>query len=67
MPPNQNTISEFERENWLNAILPLSEAARLRGISIDTLKRQGERGEIEILELSPRRRGIRRRVALMLP
>ena len=66
MDVSSNNRSDLEREVWLNAILPLSEAARLKGISIDTLKRQGERGEIEILKLSPRRRGVRRRAALML-
>ena len=40
-------------------IASLREAAAIRGVSIDTLRRMGARGEIEILQLSPRRRGVR--------
>jgi hypothetical protein len=40
-------------------IASLREAAAIRGVSIDTLRRMGARGEIEILHLSPRRRGVR--------
>jgi hypothetical protein len=33
------------------------EAAR-RGVSVDTIKRMAKRGEIKVVTLSPRRRGI---------
>ena len=39
-------------------VLSLPECSAISNLSIDTLKRAGERGEINILELSPRRRGI---------
>jgi predicted HTH domain antitoxin len=51
--------------NWfeLQRIISLSEAAQLSGISIDTIKR---RHAEKIIQLSPRRRGMRMRDALML-
>jgi hypothetical protein len=58
---------------WLDTIVPLSEGARLRSVSVPALKgaeerRARERGEpSRIMELSVRRRGIRRRHALLLP
>jgi hypothetical protein len=48
----------------LQRIIPLSDAAQLSGLSIDTLKR---RHRDKILALSPRRLGMRVRDALMLP
>ena len=45
-------------------IVPLPEGATLRNVSVDTLKREGKRGNLTILELSARRRGITRREAL---
>jgi len=51
---------EVER---LDRIIPLSKAAELRGVSIDTLKR---REPENIIRLSPRRLGMRLRHALML-
>lgn len=54
------------REKWLDEILFLPQAAAIRGISVDTLKRMGKRGEVEILKLSARRKGVRRRVALQM-
>ena len=49
---------------WLDQIVPLPEGATLRGVSVDTLKREGKRGKVKILELSERRRGTTRREAL---
>jgi predicted HTH domain antitoxin len=51
--------------NWieLQRIVSLSEAAQLSGISIDTIKR---RHAEKIIQLSPRRLGMRVREALML-
>lgn len=40
-------------------VVPLPEASTITGLSVDTLKRCGARGEIKILKLSPRRIGIR--------
>jgi hypothetical protein len=45
-------------------IVPLEEAARLRGVSTDTLRRNYPE---KILQLSPKRRGMRLRDALQLP
>jgi predicted HicB family RNase H-like nuclease len=53
-----------EHEKWLDEIVTLAEGAALRRTSVDTLKREHKRGNLEILELSPHRRGIRRREAL---
>jgi hypothetical protein len=52
-------------EEWieLQRIVDLKEAARLSGMSIDTIKR---RHSDKIIDLSPRRRGMRVRDALML-
>lgn len=51
---------EVER---LDRIIPLSKAAELRGVSIDTLKR---REPEKIIRLSPRRLGMRLKDALLL-
>ena len=51
-------------ERWLDEIVYLPEGATLRKVSVDTLKRMGKRGEVEILDLSDRRKGIRRREAM---
>jgi hypothetical protein len=53
-------------EAWLDGIVSLPEAAKLRGdIHPDTLKRSPEIRD-KLLKLSARRVGIRRRHALML-
>jgi hypothetical protein len=56
--------SDPEYERWLDEIVPLPEGAYLRKVSVDTLKRESKRGNIKIIELSERRRGITRREAL---
>jgi hypothetical protein len=53
-----------EHERWLDEIVGLPEGAALRKVSVDTLKREHKRGNLKILELSLRRRGITRREAL---
>jgi hypothetical protein len=53
-----------DRKEWLDQIVSLAEGAALRGVSVDTLKREHKRGILKILELSPHRRGITRREAL---
>jgi hypothetical protein len=72
-PPPSPPFDALAYQQWLDEILPLSEGARLRNISVPALKkaearRAKERGEPNrIMELSERRRGIRRRHALLLP
>lgn len=58
------TATPLER-NWIELarIVDLKEASRLSGMSIDTIKR---RHSNKIIDLSPRRRGMRVRDALML-
>jgi len=54
-----------EHERWLEGIVRLQEGARLRSVSVDTLKRERDRGRVKFERVSERRWGIRRRVALM--
>jgi hypothetical protein len=56
--------TERERERWLDEIIALPEAAFLRNVSVDTLRREAKRGNLRIIELSAHRRGITRREAL---
>jgi hypothetical protein len=60
--PTLNFKTDPERERWLDEIVALG--AYLRKVSVDTLKRAAKRGEVKIIELSQRRRGITRREAL---
>lgn len=55
----------LEPATWieLQRIVDLKEASRLSGLSIDTIKR---RHLSKIIDLSPRRRGMRVRDALMI-
>lgn len=62
--PIPNPTPDAEHERWLDEIVPLPEGASLRKISVDTLKREGRRGKLKIIELSERRLGITRREAL---
>ena len=64
MSTKKSDQSDLEHERWLDEIVTLPEGAYLRKTSIDTLKREAKRGNLTILELSPRRRGITRREAL---
>jgi hypothetical protein len=54
-----NSLSAIELER----IAPLAEAARLRGVSEDTLRRTSPQ---KIVQLAPRRLGMRVKHALML-
>ena len=56
--------AEVERDRWLDEIVGLPEGAFLRKVSVDTLKREAKRGNLTIIELSAKRRGITRREAL---
>jgi len=59
-----NRRAELRPEHELNRIIPLKQAAEIRGVSVDTIRRRNP--EI-ILQLSPRRVGVRLRDALNLP
>jgi hypothetical protein len=66
-------VDSFRYQQWLDEIVSLLEGARLRNVSIPALRGAEERRAREsgepnrIMELSVRRRGIRRRHALLLP
>jgi hypothetical protein len=53
-------------EIWLDGIVRLVEGAKLRNVQASTLKRDALRNG-ELLQLSERAVGVRRRFALMLP
>jgi hypothetical protein len=55
-----------EHQRWLDGIVRLAEAAQLRGVHPDTLRRAAARGDLKILKLGERAVGVRRRHALML-
>ena len=57
---SHHSLSKIERER----IAPLTEAARLRGVSVETLQRTDAE---KIIILGPRRRGMRVKDALLLP
>lgn len=43
-----------------NEFLSFAEVAALRGISLDTVRRMIKRGDLRAVQLSPRRKGVRR-------
>lgn len=53
-PPKPTATTVFS-----DPVAPLSEAAKILGISVWTLKREAKAKRITILKLSPRRLGIR--------
>jgi hypothetical protein len=55
-------------QQWLDEMLSLPKGAQERGVSVPTLKRTEEKRPkgSRIVQLSARRRGIRRRHALLL-
>jgi hypothetical protein len=57
----------LEHERWLDGIVPLREGARLAAVSVHTLKREARKGRYQLIAVSERRWGIRRRNALQLP
>lgn len=61
-PRRQKGTQEYE--DWLNEVISLAEAASLRKISVETLRREGKLGRFKILKLSERRLGMQRREAL---
>ena len=62
---DQPPTNPVEYEQWLDAIVPLEEGAKLRRVHVDTLKREDKRKRI-LVRRSKRLWGIRRRVALMI-
>jgi hypothetical protein len=62
-PPPPTDPVEYQR--WLDGIATLQEGAQLRSVSVDTLKRGAQQGRYQLLRVSARRWGIRRRDALM--
>ena len=51
-------------QQWLDAIISLQEAAKLRGISVGTLRSEIRRGALKDIRISNKRRGMTRREAL---
>jgi hypothetical protein len=60
MPPR----NDQNREDWLDEIISLTEAAALRKVSIDTLRSEIRKGKLKQIKLSERKRGMTRREAL---
>jgi hypothetical protein len=60
-------VDPIERQRWLDTIIPLQEGAALRGVHVETLKREAARGRLTLIRVSTRRLGIRRRDALAIP
>jgi hypothetical protein len=65
MKPAVPPVDPIEYQRWLDGLAPLQEGAQLRGVSVDTLKREHAKGRVKLERVSVRRWGIRRRVALM--
>lgn len=55
MPPNPTSLYPIA----IDRVASLPEASAITGLSVDTLKRLGKRGELRIVKLSTRRIGIR--------
>jgi hypothetical protein len=53
-----------EHERWLDEIVTLAEAAKLRTISVQTLRSEIRQGRLKVIKLSERKRGMTRREAL---
>jgi len=53
-----------DREDWLDEIVSLTEAASLRGVSVETLRALIRSGRLRAVEQSRKKRGMRRREAL---
>ena len=53
-----------DREDWLDEIVSLTEAALLRKVSVETLRALIRQGRLRAVEQSRRKRGMTRREAL---
>jgi hypothetical protein len=56
-----------EHRRWLQELVSLGEGARLRNVTVDTLRREYRRGRLKLEQVSQHRFAIRRVVALNLP
>lgn len=62
VPNKKNADPEHER--WLDDILTLKEAASVRKVSIDTLRSEIQKGNLQVVRRSARLRGMTRREAM---
>jgi excisionase family DNA binding protein len=65
MRPRQSADTAYR--DWLMSLISVEEAAKLRGVSAETIRREIARGALLAIDLSRRRKGIRRYEALKLP
>jgi hypothetical protein len=56
--------NDAEHQQWLEGIISLDEAAKMRGINIKTLRSEIARGALKDIRLSKKCRGMTRREAL---
>src|SRR5260370_34440887 len=57
----------LEYAAYLDGIVRLSVGAKLRGVSVDTMRREGAAGRLELIPMTDSMMGCRRRDALRLP
>jgi excisionase family DNA binding protein len=62
VPPTDPT----ERERWLDGFARIAEAARLRSVSPDTIRKEIRAGRLKAIQLGERAVGIRRRDVLLI-
>ena len=55
--------NDADHQQWLDAIISLAEAAKLRGIAVQTLRSEIRRGALKDIKVSKKRRGMTRREA----
>jgi hypothetical protein len=67
MLSNPSPTDPLAYQKWLDEILPLAEGAALRKTTPETALREYRQGRLELIPISRRRFGIRRRVALAIP
>jgi hypothetical protein len=61
----RNEADHLNHQQWLDAIISLDEAAKLRGgIHVKTLRAEIARGALKAVRISKKRRGMTRREAL---
>jgi hypothetical protein len=60
----RNDAEALNHQQWLDAIVSLAEAAKLRGICVTTLRSEIRRGALKDIRISKKRRGMTRREAL---
>jgi hypothetical protein len=61
MPPK---TTDAEHERWLDEIVTLKEAAKLRKVHVETLRGEIRLGRLKAVKLSLKKRGMTRREAL---